>query len=263
MNRGLFAICVNARDRQGAGVFSSLELQVTRVRLITRRNASRRYRSEPLLALCGSIRDDFISGSVGDALHRQEVLEDLNSRFGSEVTLGVKLHAVDWMLFVSQSHDQTRLTFARGPCRDLHKIRQCVFEHDQAVITRRGEGVWQAGKQSAAVVMNLRDLAVHQLGGSHDLASKNFAYALMPKAHSQHWHARSKLLNDRFGKSRFSRRAGAGRNDDSLGLKSFDFIERDLVVAFHSDVERRVGLAQALDQVVGKGVVVIENEDHE
>ena len=43
---------------------------------------------------------------------------------------------------------------------------------------------------------------------------------------------------------------------------SRDLVERDLVVAMHLQVERRVDLAQPLHEVVGERIVVIDQQDH-
>ena len=37
---------------------------------------------------------------------------------------------------------------------------------------------------------------------------------------------------------------------------------RDLIVALDPQLDRRIDLAQSLDQVVGEGIVVIDEEDH-
>ena len=58
----------------------------------------------------------------------------------------------------------------------------------------------------------------------------------------------------------FLRRAGAGRDHDTVGCSASIFVDRDLVVAAHVDLCAQ--FAHVLDQVVGERVVVIENENH-
>ena len=55
--------------------------------------------------------------------------------------LGVKLHAFNIVLTVSQTHDRLLLTLSiLGPRGHLEALWQRRGIHDQAVIPRRGEG---------------------------------------------------------------------------------------------------------------------------
>src|SRR5712691_2416557 len=56
------------------------------------------------------------------------------------------------------------------------------------------------------------------------------------------------------------RRAGAGGDDDALRLHIFDFSNRDPVVAANLDCGPE--FPEILDEVEGKGIVIVENEDH-
>ena len=47
-----------------------------------------------------------------------------------------------------------------------------------------------------------------------------------------------------------------------IGLQCKRFVGRDLIIAKHAQINRRVKLADALDQVVRETVVVIDKEDH-
>ena len=47
-----------------------------------------------------------------------------------------------------------------------------------------------------------------------------------------------------------------------VGLQGFDLLGRDLIVAKDLDLQRRVQFAQSLHQVVGKRIVVIDQNDH-
>ena len=55
---------------------------------------------------------------------------------------------------------------------------------------------------------------------------------------------------------------GPGEMMMCVGLQRRDLVERDLVVADDLQVERRVDLAEPLDEVVGERVVVVDQEDH-
>src|ERR1700720_1067946 len=56
------------------------------------------------------------------------------------------------------------------------------------------------------------------------------------------------------------RGAGARRNHDALRLHIFDVGDRDLVVA--ANLDRRPEFPEVLNQVIGKRIVIVENEDH-
>src|SRR5690606_34882238 len=68
--------------------------------------------------------------------------------------------------------------------------------------------------------------------------------------------------DDLFGKSGFRGSTWPGRNNDSLRLKIFDLTDRSLVVPMHHDLKRGINFPQPLYEVVGKRVVIIEDENH-
>ena len=47
-------------------------------------------------------------------------------------------------------------------------------------------GLGQPAEHAAAVVGDLRGLAVHHLGGTHDVAAEDLADALVAEAHAEH-----------------------------------------------------------------------------
>src|SRR5467141_621004 len=58
----------------------------------------------------------------------------------------------------------------------------------------------------------------------------------------------------------FPRRAGAGREDDGGGFEREHLLHGERVVAVHHRL--RPELAEQLDEVVGEGIVVVEDEQH-
>ena len=68
------------------------------------------------------------------------------------------------------------------------------------------------------------------------------------------------VRNERNEDAGLAGRAGPGRKQDPLRLQGFDFVHGELVVA--ADIDFGTQLAQILDEVVGEGVVVVEDEDH-
>ena len=82
----------------------------------------------------------------------------------------------------------------------------------------------------------------------------------MPQAHAQDWKLAAQATEQVDADSRILWRAGARGNNDPLGMHSSDFFDRNLIIPAYDDVLPQ--LAQILHQVVGKGVVVIKDEDH-
>src|SRR5262249_15731227 len=67
-------------------------------------------------------------------------------------------------------------------------------------------------------------------------------------------------LDDLFGNSRIMRRSRSGRNHDVRGLHRLDFFEGYSVVSKHAQIVAH--LAEILHEVIGEGVVVIDNDNH-
>ena len=79
-------------------------------------------------------------------------------------------------------------------------------------------------------------------------ADSQRGYRFSPAADSGHCYAR------------LGRGAGPGRDHHSRDAHRSDFIDCDLVVA--PDDRTLTKLAQVLDEVVGEGIVVVEDETH-
>ena len=69
------------------------------------------------------------------------------------------------------------------------------------------------------------------------------------------------MADERNADASFLGGAGSGRKDDALWLEIFDLFYGQLVVA--ADDHLGAELTHVLHQVVGEGIVVVENEDHE
>ena len=46
------------------------------------------------------------------------------------------------------------------------------------------------------------------------------------------------------------------------GPKPLNIVDGDLIVAEHLHVERRIDLTQSLDEVIGEGIVVVDEHNH-
>ena len=71
----------------------------------------------------------------------------------------------------------------------------------------------------------------------------------------------AKLADDIAADAGFVRRAGAGGDANALGGELADFVDAHSIIANHLHC-CRAKLAEVLHEVVGEGVVVIDNEEH-
>ena len=96
-------------------------------------------------------------------------------------------------------------------------------------------------------------------GARIDVAAHRLADRLMAEADAEDRRRRREALDQRQADAGLVRRAGAGREDDRLGRHRRDLVEGDLVVAVDDRI--RPKLAEEVDEVVGKAVVVIDDEE--
>jgi len=108
--------------------------------------------------------------------------------------------------------------------------------------------------------MHAAELAVHRLGGAHDLAAIDLADRLMAQADAQDRHGAIRLFDHLQADARLVGGAGAGRQDDAFGLHRQRLRRRNLVIA--DDFYLRPQLAQIMEEVVGETVIVIDQEQH-
>ena len=99
---------------------------------------------------------------------------------------------------------------------------------------------------------------MHQLLGAHNLTSVNLPDGLVPQTHSEDWQLATKGRNDLAGNPRLIRRARTRRNTDPRGLEIAKFFHRHGIIPQHFHL--RSQLAKILDEIVGKGIVVIDND---
>ena len=101
---------------------------------------------------------------------------------------------------------------------------------------------------------------MHQVRRADDIASERRPDRLMSQANAQQGHLAGKMADQRNSDSGFLGRARAGREHDPLRTHGLHLGRRHLVVAPHLDL--RPQFTQILHQVVGKRIVVVEDENH-
>ncbi len=120
------------------------------------------------------------------------------------------------------------------------------------------KGFGQAGEEALPVVVDLRGLAVHEVGGRDDLAAEGLPDALVAEADPEERDLAGQLPDGVQADAAVLGSARSRRDEHGVGALGPDAGHVDGVVA----EDDRVGpqLAQLLDQVVDERVVVVEDE---
>jgi len=107
---------------------------------------------------------------------------------------------------------------------------------------------------------NRGELAVHDASGTDDFSAKEFANALVPQADAKNGYLSLECIDDCKAVAGLCRRAGAGRDEDTIRIEGECLVSSDLIVAHNLLLHPQ--LTEVLDEVVGKGVEVVDDEHH-
>src|SRR5712664_492169 len=129
------------------------------------------------------------------------------------------------------------------------------------MIARGGEGIRQAAENVLTVVMDLARFAMEEFRSADNFTAERSANGLMAEAHTENGKFSGEALDKLHGNAGLLRRARTGRNYDALRVSPDDLFHGDFVVAMHLDVATQ--LAEILREVVGKGIVVVEKQNHD
>ena len=108
--------------------------------------------------------------------------------------------------------------------------------------------------------MDLARFAMEEFRCADDFAAECSTNGLMAEAHTEDRKFSGQALDQLDGNARLLRRARSGRNYDALRFPADDFFDGDFVVSVHFDLATE--FAEILRKVVGKGIVVVEQENH-
>ncbi len=169
--------------------------------------------------------------------------------------LGVELHALGRELAVADAHQH--LARARG---HLEAIRQLGVDH-QRVVAAGHERILEALEDRLAVVLHLRPSCRAPAGRAPPCRRTPAPSAWWPRqtpstgvpspGESRGWPPRTRPPR---------RRARPGRHDHPPPrARSTQLVDRGGVIAHHLKLSPK--LAQVLDEVVGEGVVVVDQQD--
>lgn len=106
--------------------------------------------------------------------------------------------------------------------------------------------------------MDRAGLAVHHLAGANHITAKGLTDGLVAQADAEDRQLAGEVQDGLDGDPGLARRARARGDDDALGLEGFDLGDGHFIVA--NDLDLGAQLAQVLDDVVGKGVVVVDHQ---
>lgn len=143
---------------------------------------------------------------------------------------------------------------------DIEAVREGLALDDERVVADGVERAGDIGKELLLVVEDGRCFAVHHAIVHHDTGAEGMADALVSQADAQQGDSSAEGADDIVGEAGFAWRARAGGDQDLVGMELFDLGESDLVIA--ADLEGHLHFAQVLDEIIGEGIVVIDDKHH-
>ena len=192
---------------------------------------------------------------AGGSVKRQEVAEEFLAVFGEDA-FGMELDAPNGEFPVTQSHDFALVGFGG----DLQAIGKAIAIHDERMVASSREGVGNILKEFPAVVFYRGSFTVHHAVVDFDLRLERMSDALVSQADAQDGQNARPSLDDGVGLPRHFRRAGARRNQNPFQVQGLQLGQVDFVVAH--DGHLGAHFAQVLHQVVGKRIVVVDDQHH-
>src|SRR4051812_27630644 len=167
--------------------------------------------------------------------------------------LGMELHAVRGQVAMGDGHHD-----APAARRHAQALGQ-VGVDDERVVAADGQRRGEAREQALAVVGDLRRLAVDGHVADH-LAAERLGERLVAEADAQRRHAGLGEAPHRLHRDAgLVRRARPRRDDHAVRPAREQRVDVLDVVAHHLELGPQ--LAEVLDEVVGEGVVVVDDED--
>src|SRR5688572_7388208 len=169
----------------------------------------------------------------------------------------MKLHAMHLIHAVPHGHD--RAVFLRAG-RHLEIVWHAVGGDHQRVIPAGEKWLIDPGKHPFAIVHDGGRLAVHRRVGTRHDAAVDHADGLMTETDAEQRRPRTESLDHVRRDAGILGTTGPGRDHDLIRGHHLDLAERHLIVAAHAHL--RAELAEVLHEVVGKRIVVVDDEHH-
>ena len=147
------------------------------------------------------------------------------------------------------------------PGSHFQALRHGLRCRGQRVIPGHGKSLRQSFEQQAASLLPYHGLlSMHQGLGVGDRRAKGCADRLVSQAHAQQRDILSQLLCCLDDDSRILRPSRTGGKDDPVRFQFPDLLNGHLVVPDYLDI--RIQLSDQLIQVVGKAVIVVDQQCH-
>ncbi len=157
---------------------------------------------------------------------------------------------------MSHTHDHAIFR----PRRDFQMRGNAGGFQCQAMIACGLERTGKAREHVLALVIDRADLAVHGGGGADNLGTENLPYCLMPKADTENRHFTSGSSNQVTADSSLVGGARAGGKERWPAGSGQGLHGAQGVIA--NNVTRLPQLAQIMDKVEGKTIVIVDQKDH-
>ncbi len=200
---------------------------------------------------------------VQDAAHVERfatvVEESLEEFVGTAARDGfrVELHAFNRHGLVTDTHD-----VAVGSAGSHFEIRrERRFVDDEAVVTREDVLLADGAEESLAVEVDFFGDAVLDELGLHDLGAEGITDGLVTEANAENRELAGEVLDGFDGDARVFGAARARAHDEAARIQLFDVGDGAFAATEHADFF--VGdFGNGLVDIVGKGIVVVDNDDH-
>ena len=128
------------------------------------------------------------------------------------------------------------------------------------MITGALEVLWEAFEESCPIMGDRGELAVHNPPGPDDVPAKVLANALVPKANTHDGEFTLEGFQNIEAGTGLVGITGTGGKEDPVRLECTDILDGNLVVS--PDGLGNPHLAVVLDEVIGKGVEIVDDEHH-
>lgn len=192
-------------------------------------------------------------------LKREKILEQQPPGV-REHTLGMELYTFDGKIPVAEPHDYAGSVEFLGASTDLEMFGDAIFRNNERMIACGGQRAGGAAKDRLPIMFDAADFTVHHFTCPDYASPESGADCLMPKTDAKDGLLAGKIAEQVYADARFLGSTWAGGDQDVRRIETFDFIACDLVIAPHLNLFPQ--LAEVLHQVVGKGIVIVENKDH-
>ena len=167
----------------------------------------------------------------------------------------MELYAPDAKLAMTDSHNLIIL----GCCGDFQALRNSCPLDNQRVVAGGGESLRHILEKIFSIVTDARGLTMHQFIGTDNFSAKRLSDGLMTEAYAQQGNFSGPAFDRLKADTCFVGIARSGRDDQAVKSLEFEIINTYRVIAHHFLL--RTQLAKVLDDVVGEGIVVIDDEE--